>query len=160
MKQITVGVGEYFVTRNPEMCLVTYALGTCLGVTLYDPLARVGGMLHFMLPTSAVNQERAKRQPAVFCDTGLPLLLLTASQLGAARHRLVLKVAGGASILNQGESFDIGKKNYRVLLQLLAQNHLTLAAEAVGGTRSRTLKMDIATGTIILRTPGCPDQML
>ncbi|RLA93542.1 MAG: chemotaxis protein CheD, partial [Deltaproteobacteria bacterium] len=84
---IVVGIGDYKVTKEPSVTLITYSLGSCIGVTVYDPAAKVGGMLHFMLPESRINPERAIERPAIFADTGLPLLLKECEKLGADRKR-------------------------------------------------------------------------
>lgn len=88
------------VSNNQEDVLITYALGSCIGVAVYDPLVRVGGLLHFMLPDSNLDVDKAKANPAMFADTGIPLLFKSCYRLGAEKHRMVVKVAGGASILD------------------------------------------------------------
>lgn len=69
-----IGIGELAVSRTPSLTIATHAVGSCIAVCIFDPIAAVAGMLHFLLPESAINPERASRHPAVFADTGIPLL--------------------------------------------------------------------------------------
>jgi chemotaxis protein CheD len=74
MNQIVVGISDLKVSGNAGDILITYALGSCVGVAVYDPVGKVGGLLHFMLPDSSIDETKAKRNPAMFADTGIPLL--------------------------------------------------------------------------------------
>ena len=94
--KIVVGVADLAVTGDPSTTLVTYALGSCIGVTLYDPIAKVAGMLHFMLPNSKINGEKAGTTPAMFADTGVPALFKQAYELGAVKSNLIVRATGGA----------------------------------------------------------------
>ena len=96
VRQLTVGVGDCKVSNAPESVLATYALGSCIAIAIYDPVAAVAGLLHFMLPVSSINPEKAGRNPFIFADTGIPLLLQAAYRLGAKKNRLVVRVVGGA----------------------------------------------------------------
>jgi chemotaxis protein CheD len=139
--------------------LVTYALGSCLGVCLHDPVAGVAGLLHVMLPTSAVDAARAATSPAMFVDTGVPLLFKECYRRGAAKERLVVKVVGGARQAEHedDDSFQIGKRNVLALRKLLWKNNVILRAEDVGGARvSRTIYLDAATGALRVRA-NSPD---
>ncbi len=89
-----VGVADMKVSRQPEEVLVTHALGSCLGVAVYDPVARVGGILHFMLPDSSLDPAKGQSHPHMFADTGLPQLFRECYRLGAQKSRLRVKVAG------------------------------------------------------------------
>lgn len=154
MKQI-VGVAELKVSAKKSDTLVTYALGSCLGVTLYDPQAYVGGLLHVMLPTSKIDKIKAEDNPAMFVDTGVPKLFTDCYQAGADRSRLVIKVVGGAAFRGDKQDFfAIGKRNYGMLRKLLWKNGFMLAAEDVGGSLSRTLFLDIKTGRTWVRSNG------
>ena len=99
MKRIIVGVADMQLAQADET-LVTHALGSCLGVAIHDPVAQVGGLLHAMLPLSKINPDKAQANPAMFADRGVPVLFKSASELGAAKKRLVVKVAGGSSLLD------------------------------------------------------------
>src|SRR5476649_809063 len=90
----TVGISEMIVERDTDNVIVTYSLGSCLGVAVFDPVARVGGMIHCMLPLSKIDPVKAQALPAMFVDTGIPALLQACFDLGADRSRLRLSVAG------------------------------------------------------------------
>ncbi len=156
MKHI-VGVADMIVSADPEDEIVTHALGSCLGITVYDPVARVGGMLHVMLPLSSVNVERAKSNPHMFIDTGVPRLFIESYKLGAEKKRLIVKVAGGASLHGHNEDddyFQIGKRNFVMLRKLLWKNGVLLQASEVGGRESRAMTMDMATGETTIKVNG------
>jgi len=141
------------VARPPDTEVVTYALGSCLGITIYDPLTHVGGMLHVMLPQSAVSLEKAKERPFMFIDSGLPHLFNQAYTLGARKERLVVVVAGGASLKAVGKDcFEIGKRNILILRKILLRNGVNLKAEEVGGNCSRNMSLDLTTGNVSIST--------
>jgi chemotaxis protein CheD len=145
-----VSMAEYRVSGDPLETLVTYALGSCIGVTAHDPSAGVGGILHFMLPDSAVNPEKANGQPAMFGDTGLRDFFQDLFDKGASRVHLRIKLAGGASF-KTGDMFDIGKRNLLVAKRMLWKNKLLVVSEDVGGETSRTLRLEIGTGKVFLK---------
>lgn len=149
---VIVGVGDMAVSAEPAETLVTYALGSCLGVAAWDRQARVGGLLHYMLPASSINPEKAGGNPAMFGDTGLPAFLEALFALGATRRHLALRLAGGAEI-NGPDSFEIGKRNLLLARRLLWKNALAPVAEAVGGRVGRTLRLDVGTGRVLLKDP-------
>lgn len=152
MKKI-VGVADMKVSKIPSDLLITYALGSCLGIVIYDPFARVGGMLHAMLPISSVDKEKAKTNPYMFVDTGLPKLFFDCYALGAQRERLVIKVAGGACInrTEKDDPFQIGKRNFSILTKLLWSNGLSISSYDVGGSLSRTMSLNISDGAVTLK---------
>ncbi|MBI5766905.1 MAG: chemotaxis protein CheD [Verrucomicrobia bacterium] len=154
-QRVVIGVGDMSVSNNTAITLSTYALGSCVGVVAYDPVARVGGLLHLMLPESSLAPEKAAAQPAMFADTGLPLLFRALLGLRAERSRLRLFVAGGANVLGSGtDNFKIGERNIRATASYLNQNGYGVSRSDVGGTINRTVHLDIATGAIKLKTPG------
>ncbi len=104
MKQI-VGVADMKVSNNPTDNVITYSLGSCIGLVIYDPVARAGGILHYMLPESAIDKEKASRKPFMFADTGIPRLFKAAYAMGAKKPRIKIFVAGGAEILDQNGFF-------------------------------------------------------
>jgi chemotaxis protein CheD len=154
-QRVVVGVGELGVSNNIAITLSTYALGSCVGVVAYDPTVRVGGLLHLMLPESNLSPEKASVQPAMFADTGLPLLFRALAGLRAERARLRLFVAGGANVLSGGaDNFRIGERNIKATATYLNQNGYTVTRTDVGGVVNRTIHLDIATGAIKLKTPS------
>jgi chemotaxis protein CheD len=151
----TVGVGDLKVSNREEDVLITYALGSCLGITLYDPVARVGGLLHVMLPSSENHQEKARQNPYMFVDTGVPRLFQECYKLGARKERSIIRVAGGAAAKNEEEdSFQIGKNNFLMLRKLFWKNGVLIATQQVGGKDSRTLWLEMATGEVTLKING------
>lgn len=149
-----VGVADMAVSNNPAENLVTYSLGSCIGVVLYDPTVGVGAMLHYMLPDSNLDTEKAARVPAMFADTGIPLLFRQSYRLGAAKKNLVVKVVGGAQILDENGLFNIGKRNYLALRKIFWKNNVLIKAEHVGGTVNRTVRLDVKTGQVVLKVSG------
>jgi len=150
---ITVAVGDMKTGCNGDI-LVTHALGSCLGLMVFDPVSKIGGLLHAMLPLSSINPEKARANPAMFVDTGVPLLFTTLYEMGAAKQRLVVKAAGCGNPMGRNEIFKIGERNYTVLKKLLWKNNILLKAEDVGGTASRTIHFEVQTGVVLLSCNG------
>jgi chemotaxis protein CheD len=153
-KTLVVGVADMLVSNDPGAELVTYSLGSCLGITLYDPASKVGGLLHVMLPDSTIDLAKAASSPYMFVDSGVPRLFQSVCSLGADRRRLIIKVAGGAQFLDPGGIFNIGERNQQALLRLLEHNGYFIHSQDMGGVSSRTLRMDMTTGAISIRCPG------
>ena len=151
-----VGVADMQISAQPDDQLVTYALGSCLGITIHDPVAHVGGLLHVMLPLSTIDPAKATENPYMFVDTGVPRLFLACYQAGARKQRLIVKVAGGASVHGDAadDHFQIGKRNFVMLRKLLGKNGVLLHAHDVGGTHSRTMTLTIGSGKVTLKTHG------
>lgn len=153
MKQV-VGVADMKVSNNPEESVITYSLGSCIGVVIYDPVVKVGGLLHYMLPESSIDNEKALKKPFMFADTGIPRLFKTAYKLGAKKPRIKIYVAGGAEILDQKGFFNIGKRNYMALKKIFFKNRVMIDKQDVGGNINRTVRIEIATGDIFVKTSG------
>ncbi len=151
-----VGVADLQVSADPADLLVTYALGSCLGVAIHDPFAGVGGLLHVMLPDSVIDPDRARANPATFVDTGVPLLFRQAYALGARKERIVARVAGGATMgaTEEEDRFQIGRRNFAKLRELFWKNGVLLSAHDVGGNASRTLVLNMATGDVLVKAEG------
>ena len=157
---VVVGIGDCKVTDNPESVLVTYALGSCIAVMIHDPVARVGGLLHFMLPESGIDREKAQSRPFMFADTGIPMLFHSAYSKGAEKRRLVVSVAGGAQMMDEGGVFNIGKRNCLAMRKIFWKAGVILQAEDVGGTMSRTVRLEVGTGRVSLHGAGEKNQDL
>ena len=153
-KAIVVGVADMVASNDPAAELVTYSLGSCLGVTVYDPVKKAGGLLHLMLPDSTINPQRASTEPYMFVDTGVPLLFKAVYNLGGDRFRVITKVAGGAQFFDPNRSFNIGERNCVAFRALLAQKGYSIHAEAVGGVCSRTLRFNLSNGNVTISSPG------
>jgi chemotaxis protein CheD len=136
--------------------LITYALGSCLGITIYDPVVKVGGLLHVMLPMSSIDPVKAEENPYMFVDTGVPRLFLDCYKLGAKKERLIVKVAGGACANGNADDdyFQIGKRNIVMLRKLLWKNNVLLKSQDVGGSISRTMTLDIDSGLVLIKSQG------
>lgn len=149
-----IGIAEMKVTNKPDDVLVTYSLGSCIGLSLYDPRAGVGGLIHCMLPLSKMDEDKARANPFMFTDTGVLALLQIVFDMGAERRTLVAKVAGGAMFLDDKKIFCIGERNYTVLRKVLWKNNILISAEDVGGTTPRTMSLYMASGKTTIRSCG------
>jgi len=149
-----VGISEMKISSNPDDVLIAYSLGSCIGLSLYDPVIRMGGMIHCMLPESKIDSGKAHATPCMFTDTGVPELLQAMMGLGGAKHRLIAKVAGAAGLLAANGAFKIGERNYVVLRKILWNNSISITAEDTGGMIVRTMCLHIATGKTTIRSRG------
>ena len=158
-----VGVADLKVTATTEERLITYALGSCLGIVVYDPVVRVAGMLHVMLPTGTIDPAKMQDKPAMFVDSGIPLLFKACYKLGAKKERMQVKVAGGAhaGASEADDRFQIGKRNMIALRKLLWKNGVMIHANDTGGVQtSRTMWVDVATGDVTLKINGIERPLL
>jgi chemotaxis protein CheD len=154
MADLVVGISDLKVSNNPSDSMITYALGSCIAVAVYDPVAKVGGLLHFMLPDSTLDSGKAKDTPAMFADTGIPLLFKSCYKLGADKKRMVVRVAGGASILDASNFFRIGQKNIMAMRKLFWNNNILIDAEDTGKNFNRTVRIDLGTGKVYIKRAG------
>lgn len=152
-QRVVIGVGDMAVSNNALVTLSTYALGSCVGLVAYDPGVKVGGILHMMLPDSSISPVKARSQPAMFADTGLPLFFRSLIGLKADRSRLRIFVAGGACVLASHDNFKIGERNTKATLAYLAENGYRIRQQVTGGTTNRTVHIEIGTGAMTLKTP-------
>lgn len=146
------------VSNNSQVVLSTYALGSCVGVVAYDPMYKIGGILHLMLPESTISPEKAAKQPAMFADTGLPLFFKSLAGLKGDRARLRLFVAGGASVIAGSDPFRIGERNARVTMDYLQRQGYTVRFTDLGGSINRTMHLEMSTGTVTLKRPADSEQ--
>ena len=153
MKHV-VGVADMAIGGEPGDILITHALGSCLGVSVHDPVSHVGGLLHVMMPAANVNPEKAKANPYMFVDTGMPTFMHKLYAAGVQKARMVVKVAGGANVHSGEDRFVIGKRNFVMLKKLLWKNSVLIEAEETGGSCPRTMSLDIDTGRVTLSTAG------
>lgn len=151
---VTVGIAEMKVAADSDDVLVTYSLGSCVGLCMSDPEAGVAGMVHCMLPLSRIDPAKAAANPFMFTDTGVQGLIQELLTRGAQKRRLVAKVAGGASPLGESLTFKIGQRNYAVLRKVLWKNNILIAAEDVGGAAPRTMYHYVGSGKTTIRSAG------
>jgi len=160
LKQIrhVVAVGDMKIGRGEDL-IVTHALGSCLGLVVYDPVQRVGGLLHAMLPLSKINPAKAEANPYMFVDTGVPALFKALYDIGGQKSRMIIKAAGCGNPLGKNEMFKIGERNHTVLKKLLWKNNILLESEDVGGTASRTVHFEVANGQTVISSNGQKRQL-
>jgi chemotaxis protein CheD len=156
---LRIGIGEFAVSNSPEETLTTVALGSCVAVCLWEPHARVAGLLHFLLPDSSLNQARAQREPAVFADTGIAQLFHAAYALGAHKPRCQIRLVGGAEIGGHKAAgaegvFNVGRRNVIAARGILWRNGVLVEGEDIGGTVPRTLTMSAVDGRVTVKTDG------
>jgi len=160
MKSLVVGISDCKISWDPDDLLITYALGSCIAVALWDPVAKLGGLLHYMLPDSNLDRTKAEQNPFMFADTGIPRLLDAARARGAQPGRMLVRLAGGAQVLDSHGTFQIGKRNYLAARKILWKAGILVASEAVGGEVSRTTRLEVATGRMWVREGGGTDSEL
>jgi len=148
MAKITIGIADMKASADSADILTTYCLGSCIGLSLYDPVAKVGGMLHYMLPSNSINPLKGESKPYMFGSTGIPLLFKACYQLGAEKKRLIVKVAGGGQVMNESGMFNLGKRNYAFLRKILWKNNVMIDAESIGGSTNRTMYLRLSDGQV------------
>lgn len=157
---IHVGIGEFKVSRNPAR-LVTLGLGSCVGIGMWDPITRIGGLLHIMLPNSKEFSKLSKKEK--YADLGIPLMLKELLNLGAGRSRITAKLVGGAQMfsgLDKKQLFNIGERNIQACRKILRELNISIIAEDVGGNRGRTMYLDVQNGQVLIKTLGKDIKML
>ncbi len=156
MSEMVVGIADLKVSNKPDDILTTYALGSCIAVAVYDPMVNVGGLLHYMLPDSLLDIGKARANPGMFADTGIQLLFKSCYSLGAEKRRIIVKVAGGASILDNTNYFRIGEKNIMALRKIFWRNKVFIDGEDTGKNCNRTVRLHILDGKVTVK---CSDGM-
>lgn len=147
----TVGISEMRLAADPGDEIITHSLGSCIGVSIYDPAAMVGGILHYQLPQADQSPEKAQENPCMFADTGIPALFKAAYRLGADKKRIIVKVAGGSCVADVNDFFQIGRRNYIMLQKIFWKNGVIISAEDVGGNSWRTMKLVMDTGRVTIK---------
>lgn len=157
-KQI-IGIADMKMAKGTGT-LITYALGSCIGICLYDAVTKVGALIHIMLP---LNMETGRTHPMKYADTGIRETLKMMESLGASRSRITAKIAGGAKmfeISGGGSLGNVGQRNIESVYMVLKRENIKLLKEDVGGTIARTLSFDVSNGTGCVRSHGKPDLIL
>lgn len=152
-------VGEQGISGNAEDTLKTFALGSCIGVILLDPVTRTVGMAHIALPDASVNPEKAKSKPGYFVNSGIDHLLGLMNKEGCASDGkgMVAKLTGGAAVLKGNDVFNVGGRNVDAARHLLTKKGIKIVSEDVGKTFSRTASVDIGSAKVMLSSPGRED---
>ncbi len=151
-RKIIVNVSDAKVSNNPVDVLTTYSLGSCIAVCLYDPATHIGGMLHYQLPNSGIEPDRAKKKPFMFADSGMEIMIEKLLSMGAHKKRMQVKIAGGAAMDTGPQGFDIGKRNHLALRKILWQHGMFLDAEDVGGNSPRNMYMNLDDGSVTVKS--------
>ena len=154
-RDILVGIGAMGVTNDPDSVLITHNLGSCIAVCVHDPVAKVSGLLHYLLPLSAERAPNSPLRPELYADTGVPLLFERLYALGGVKGRMRVCVAGGAMITRTTQASPataIGTRNHLILRKMFWQNQVIIAAEDVGGTDARSVRLDAGTGQVTVIT--------
>jgi len=149
---IKVGMADYKVGRNPYN-LISYGLGSCVGIALYDSVTQIGGLAHIMLPDS--TQARSAENPAKFADTALPLMIEDMQKLGAMKGRILAKIAGGAQMFafaNVTDIMRVGERNSEAVKMVLKKLAVKIVAEDVGGNYGRTVELILPNGIFRIKT--------
>ena len=152
--RVIVGVSDMKISNDPEAVLVTYSLGSCIGVAIYDAAAKVGGLLHYLLPESKLSPEKAIKNPYMFADTGIPALFKAAYALGAKKQRMKVVVVGGSQIMDQAGFFNIGKRNDIAVRKMFHKNNVLIDYRDVGGVVNRTIKLEVKNGDTWIKVSG------
>lgn len=151
---LVVDVADLKVMADPSVRLVTYGLGTCIAVTLWDRWKGVGGLLHFKLPESRLMKARAQETPSLFGDTGIRLLFQQAFALGASKDRLLVKLIGGSDQGMADNVFAVGRKNAELARTLLGEMGIRVEAEDTGGALARNVILDLSNGQVSVSSAG------
>lgn len=151
IRESKVGIGDMKILRQ-EGTLITYSLGSCVGITLYDPMIKLGGMLHIMLPQAGAQGDKT---PFKFADTGIREMLRKMAVFGGMKSRYVCKIAGGAQMFQMtGPIGNIGERNLVVVRKILQEERIRISGEEVGKNIARTMLLDVVTGEVKVRTMG------
>lgn len=156
MATVMLGVGELGVSNTPGDVIRTLALGSCIAVMLLEPRTRSVGMVHIALPDSSIDEIKAKLLPGYFADTGIVALIQDMKRISKIQNerKFMVKIAGGAKVLDPNNAFNIGKRNELAIKKILWSYGMGVHAEDVGGHITRSVTADIDTGRIMIVSAG------
>lgn len=158
-KQISVGIADMKLTRQQGV-LITYALGSCIGITFYDPMIKLGALLHIMLPEKTNNLDSNILK---YADTGIKETIRKMSAFGGTKSRMVCKIAGGAKMFEMkgpGGLGNIGERNILKVKSILKAEGIRITGEDTGANYARTMLIDVSTGKVTVRTAGRQEKTL
>lgn len=158
-KQISVGIADMKITRQ-EGVLITYALGSCIGISFYDPMIKLGALLHIMLPEKSGASDANLFK---YADTGIKETLRKLKMFGGTESRLVCKIAGGAKMFEMkgvGNLGNIGERNALMVKSVLKQAGIRVCGEDTGANYARTMMLDVSTGKVSVRIAGKTEKIL
>jgi chemotaxis protein CheD len=162
MSQVVLGVGDYGASNSPADEVKTFALGSCVAIIFLDPKTRTVGMAHVALPDSSINKAKAAEKPGYFADTAIPALLELMSKSGCDKRGkgMVVKLCGGANVMDTNDTFQIGKRNALAIKKILWSFGMGAVAEDLGKNYSRTVSVSVGAGQVTLSSPGKPNWQL
>lgn len=149
--KIIVGVSDARISADPQAALVTYSLGSCIGLALYDPVAKMAGLLHFQLPNASADPARSAEKPLMFGDSGAEHLIRSMEAHGAQRKRMKVKLAGASEMLDEAKMFNIGRRNHTAIRKFLWQQGMLIDAEDIGGPTPRNMCLNVADGKVVIK---------
>jgi chemotaxis protein CheD len=149
--KIIVGVSDARISTDPQATLITYSLGSCIGLALFDPAVQMAGLLHFQLPSAAADPARGQEKPLMFGDSGAEQLIKSMEAHGAQRKRMKVKLAGASEMLNDTKAFNIGRRNHTAIRKFLWQQGMLIDAEDIGGPTPRTMSLNVSDGKVIIK---------
>ncbi len=152
--KIIVGISDMRIGTKPDDVLITYSLGSCIGVVLWDPTVKVGALLHYMLPDSNIDAEKAVQKPFMFADKGVPMMFKEIYKHGAKKSNMRVYVVGGSQVMDDSGMFNIGKRNQMIIRKMFLKNNVMVAKEDVGGNVNRTISLEVGTGLIKMKVSG------
>lgn len=156
-QQLIVGISDCKFSDDSKATILTYALGSCVGVALYDPVSKVGGLCHVMLPKSRLETSE---NPYMFADTGVLALAREVVRIGGRKDRLTAKIAGGANMLVCSPLLDVGRKNSEVVLQTLKDLGIAVIGRSLGGVLGRSMYLHLESGRVSIRMLGGGEETL
>jgi len=152
MATFTIGIAEKVISKSPDK-LVTLGLGSCVGLVLFDPIKKISGLVHIMLPNAPLGPNSVNRFK--FADTAIEDMIKLVTQAGASRYHLQAKLAGGAHMFNNAYNSDmmgIGKRNVDICQKVLRENRIPVAAQDTGGTSGRSIEFCCESNMLQIRT--------
>lgn len=149
--RIIVGISDMKISRKRRDLLITHSLGSCLGLTAWDPNAGIGGLIHCLLPRASRSEVP---NPYMYVNLGVPHMIRKMVNMGCTREFLIFKAAGCGRMMNMLSQFDTGAQNQAVLEALFEKNGVTLAAIDTGGSIPRTMSLNIESGRVAITSQG------
>lgn len=152
---IAVGLGEISVTRDPSKSLACFGVGSCISLCAYDPISKVAGMAHIVLPES--NHDSRESHSTKYADIAIPQLLEEMCKLGAVKSRLVVKLAGGAQMITSAgfsDFLEMGTRNLEMTIRTLSKEGIRPSAADIGGNQGRSIWLSVDSGEVRVRTAG------
>ncbi len=148
-KSLVVNIADMRISNNPEDVLVTYSLGSCVAIVLYDPYKKIGGMIHVMLPDSSIDKN-PELNPCKYVDLGVPILFKEMFKFGCKRGTLITSVIGGSNVMDKNKFFNIGERNFLAVRKILWRNNVIINKEDTGGNKSRTVRLYMDSGKVVI----------